>query len=112
MVIELLAISLAICFVICFVEAHHSHIKGNFISPSTSQLPLQFASRVPTILILSGILGVGVALTVETFETLLGMALTMGGFLVFGALVCISLLVCGLGKGDVRLASPRQSTIF
>jgi hypothetical protein len=97
MVMELLGISLAICF----AQAHRSHTKGNFISPSTSQLPLQFASRVPTILILTGIVGLGVALTVETFETSLGMALTMGGFLVFGVGLCILLLVCGLGKDDV-----------
>jgi hypothetical protein len=68
---------------------------------------LQHASRVPTILILIGIVGLGVALVVETFETSLGTALTMSGILVFGVGLCVSLLVCGFG-GLVRTKAGRR----
>jgi len=90
MVLELLGISLAICL----SQAHHMHARDNH--HSNAQPPLQHASRVPTALILAGIVGLGVALVAETFGTSLGTALTMGGFLIFGIGLCVSLLVCGL----------------
>jgi len=90
MVLELLGISLAICF----VRAHH--MRSNH--PSQPPLALvQHALRVPTVLILTGIVGLGVALVVETLETSLGTAVTMSGFLIFGVIICVSLLVYGLG---------------
>jgi len=46
---------------------------------------------------LTGIVGLGVALVLETLETSLGMAVTMSGFLLIGVVVCVSLLACGLG---------------
>jgi hypothetical protein len=90
--LELLAISLAVCF----AQAHHMQTGG--IPPSCFQPLLQHISRVPTVLILTGMVGLGFALVVDTFETSLGTALIMGGFLVFGIGLCVSLLVCGLGE--------------
>ena len=90
MILELLGISLAICF----VQAHH--MRGNHPSQPPVAL-VQHALRVPTVLILTGIVGLGVVLVVETLETSLGTAVTMSGFLIFGAIVCVSLLVYGLG---------------
>ena len=89
-VLELLGISLAICF----AQAHHMH---GGVRPSGGQPPLQHVSQAPTALILTGMVGLGVALVVETFKTSLGTALTMGGFLVFGIGFCVLVLVCGLG---------------
>ena len=90
MILELLGISLAICL----VQAHH--MRRNHPSQPSVAL-VQHALRVPTVLILTGIVGLGVALVVETLETSLGTAVTMSGFLIFGAIVCVSLLVYGLG---------------
>jgi len=90
MILELLGVSLAICF----VQAHH--MRGNCSSQPPVAL-VQHALRVPTVLILTGIVGLGIALVVETLETSLGTAVTMSGFLIFGVIICVSLLVYGLG---------------
>jgi hypothetical protein len=87
MVLELVGVSLAICF----AQAHHSNP-----SQPLQALP-RHALRVPTALILTGIVGLGVALVVETIDTSLGAAVTMSGFIVFGFMLCVLLLVCSLG---------------
>ena len=46
---------------------------------------------------MTGIVGLGVTLVLETLETLLGMAVTMSGFLLIRVVLCVSLLACGLG---------------
>jgi hypothetical protein len=84
MVLELVGVSLAICF----AQAHHSQ--------PLQALP-RHALRVPTALILTGIVGLGVALVVETIDTSLGAAVTMSGFIVFGFMLCVLLSVCSLG---------------
>jgi hypothetical protein len=94
MVLELLGILLAICF----AQAHHT-MNGHASQPTPALT--QHASRVPVVLILTGIVGLGVALVLETLETSLGMAVTMSGFLIIGVVLCVSLLACGL-KGLVR----------
>jgi len=90
MVLELLGILLAICF---------TQIQYTMNSHACQPPPAltQHASRVPVVLILTGIVGLGVALVLETLETSLGMAVTMSGFLLIGVVVCVSLLACGLG---------------
>jgi len=60
------------------------------------------ASQVPAVMILAGIVGLGVALVLETFETSLGAAVTMTGLLAFGVVVCLSVLLCGLGRREKR----------
>jgi hypothetical protein len=89
--LELLGILLAICF----AQAHCT-MNGH-----ASQAPpalTQHALRVPVALVLTGIVGLGIALVLETLETSLGMAVTMSGFLLIGVFICVSLLVCGLGR--------------
>jgi uncharacterized membrane protein YadS len=90
MILELLGISLAICFV------HAHHMRGTYhVRPPPALV--QHAWRVPTVLILMGIVGLGVGLVVETLETSLGTAVTMSGILIFGIFVCVLLLVRSLG---------------
>ena len=72
------------------------HMRGKHASQPPLAL-LQHALWVPTVLILTGIVGLGVALAVETLEASLGTAVTMSGFLIVGVIVCISFLVYGLG---------------
>jgi Flp pilus assembly protein TadB len=47
----------------------------------------QHALRVPVVLILTGIVGLGVTLVLETLGTSLGMAVTMGSFLLVGVVL-------------------------
>jgi hypothetical protein len=89
-VFELLGILLAICF----AQAHYTmNVHASQPPPALTQ----HASRVPVVLILTGIVGLGVALVLETLETSLGMAVTMSGFLLIGVVLCVSLLACDLG---------------
>ena len=85
MVLELLGMSVAICFAqVCLAENNQR-----------SRTPLglaRHAMRVSTMLILSGIVGLGIALVIETLETSMGTAVTMSGILIFGVVLCISLL--------------------
>ena len=85
MVLELLGMSVAICFTqVCLAENNQR-----------SRTPLglaRHAMRVSTMLILSGIVGLGIALVIETLETSMGTAVTMSGILIFGVVLCISLL--------------------
>jgi hypothetical protein len=90
MVLELVGVSL----VICFAQVHH--LRGN--QPSQLRFTLaRHALRVPTVLILMGIVGLGVVLVVEIVEISLGAAVAMSGCLVFGVVLCILLFVYGSG---------------
>jgi uncharacterized membrane protein YcjF (UPF0283 family) len=86
MILELLGILLAICF----AQAHYT--RGQPPSVLTKH-----ALRVPMVLILMGVVGLCVALVVETIETSLGIAVTMCAVLFFGVMLCVLVLVCGLG---------------
>jgi hypothetical protein len=92
-VLELLGILFAICSVQIrnADDAHHFQPLSNFD---------HVALRVPIVLILTGVVGLGAALVVETLETSLGTAVTMSSFLIFGVVSCILILIRGARKVD------------
>ena len=92
-IFELLGILLAICFVQMHNtdDAHH---------PQPLSTLARLALRVPTVLILTGIVGLGAALVVETLETSLGTAVAMSSFLFFGVVSCLLILIHGVRKVD------------
>jgi hypothetical protein len=99
---------LAILFAICFVQMHNTHDSHH--SQPLSTLSARLALRVPTVLILTGIVGLGAALVVDTLETSLGTAVAMSSFLIFGVVLCLLSLVRGLRKVDDRKDNSRSSS--
>jgi hypothetical protein len=93
MTLELLGILLAICFI------QSSNTDEVACSHSLSIL-VRLALGLPTVLILTGIIGLGAALVVETLQASLGAAVIMSGFLVFGVVCCLLTLLHGLRKLD------------
>jgi hypothetical protein len=89
MILELLGILLAICLTQSTSTAHHH-----------SQQLLTFVHRLPTLLILIGIIGLGAALVVETLETSLGTAVAMSSILLFGVVISFLTLLRGPRKVD------------
>jgi hypothetical protein len=83
-IFELLGILLAICSI------HHTD-NGHHSQPLSTLARL--AWRVPTVLVLMGIVVLGTALVVETLETSLGTAVAMSSFLVFGVVLCLLTLI-------------------
>lgn len=82
-IMELLAMLLALCVV-------HSH---NFNAVQYPRSPSTLVLQIPTVLTLMGILGLGVALIVETLKTSLGTAVVMSGFLFLGVILCLLTLL-------------------
>jgi len=79
MILELVSIFISICF----IQSRRS---------DAAQVPSTFVrllARVPSILILAGIVVLGAALVVEMFEVSMGAAIAMSALLVCGVLVCL-----------------------
>jgi hypothetical protein len=89
---------LAILFTICFVQMHNAHDSHH--SQPLLALSARLALRVPTVLVLAGIVGLGAALVVDTLETSLGTSVAMSIVLIFGVVLCLLSLVRGLKKVD------------
>lgn len=64
--------------------------------------PVRLAVQVPTVLILTGIIGTGAAIVVGTLATSLGTAVAMSGFLILGVVWCLLALIRYLGKVSNR----------
>ena len=84
-VLQLLGIFISLCF----IQSHRN--EGNPV-PSTL---VRLLMRVPTILILLGIVGLGSAFVVETLKASMGTAVAMSAFLVCGVAVCLVALLRG-----------------
>jgi hypothetical protein len=100
-ILELLGILFAICSVqMRNADNHHSQPLStlNYV-----------ALRVPIVLILTGIVGLGAALVVETLEMSLGTAVTMSSFLFFGVVLCLLTLIRDVRKVDDREDSGYSS---
>jgi len=85
-VLELLGILLAICF----VQSYHPDEGRPRQALSTLA---RLVSGVPIVLILTGIIGLAAALVVETLKASLSIAFIMSGCLIIGVILC--LLVVG-----------------
>ena len=83
MILELIGILLAICF----SQLYHADSDVHHSQPNSTSV--RFALCAPTLLILTGIVGLGAALVVETLQTSLGAAVTMSGLLAFGIILCL-----------------------
>ncbi|KIM82154.1 hypothetical protein PILCRDRAFT_820527 [Piloderma croceum F 1598] len=82
-VLELLGILLAICF----IQSYHPDEGGRpRQAPSTLA---RLVSGVPIVLILTGIIGLAAALVVETFKVSLSIAIIMSGCLRIGVILCL-----------------------
>jgi len=81
-VLELLGILLAICF----VQSYHPDEGRPRQAPSTLA---RLVSGVPIVLILTGIIGLAAALVVETFKVSLSIAIIMSGCLSIGVILCL-----------------------
>jgi hypothetical protein len=92
--LELLGILFAIC-----VAQMRNHADDRHHSQPLSTLD-HLALRVPTVLILTGVVGLGAALVVDTLETSLGMAVAMSSFLFFGVVSCLLILIHDVRKVD------------
>jgi len=90
-ILELLGILLAICLV-------HSHHPDESRPPQPLSMLVRIMSGVPIVLILTGIIGLAVALVVETLKTSLSTAVVMGGFIISGIILCILASVRGPWK--------------
>jgi hypothetical protein len=88
---------LGILFAICSVQTRNADDGHHFQPLSTLD---HVALRVRIVLILTGIVGLGAALVVETLETSLGAAITMSSFLIFGVVSCLLILIRGVRKVD------------
>ena len=84
-VLQLLGIFISLCFI-------QSHRNEGTSVPSTL---VRLLMRVPTILILLGIVGLGSAFVVETLKASMGTAVAMSTFLVCGVAVCLVALFHG-----------------
>ena len=87
-ILELLGILLAICFV-------HSHHRD---PPQRLSMLVRLTSGVPTVLILTGLIGLAMAFVMETLKTSLSTAVVMGGFIISAIFLCILALFCGPWK--------------
>jgi len=93
-IFELLGILLAICFI------HHTD-DGHHFQPFSTLARRTW--RVPTVLVLMGIVALGTALVVETLKTSLGTAVAMSSFLIFGVVLCLLTLI-----RDLRYVNDRK----
>jgi hypothetical protein len=89
---------LGILFAICFVQMRNHADDGHYSQPLSTLVHL--ALRVPTVLILTGVVGLRAALVAETLETSLGTAVAMSSFLIFGVVSCLLVLIRGVRKVD------------
>jgi len=92
-ILELLGILLAICF----VQLHHPDERHPLQTQSTL---VRLTSGVPNVLILTGIIGLATTLVVETLKTSLSMAVVMSGCIVTvsGVALCLFTSFRGLCK--------------
>jgi hypothetical protein len=88
---------LGILFAICFVQMRNAN-DGHHPQPLSTLVRL--ALRVPTVLVLAGIVGLGTGLVVETIETSLGTAIAMSSFLVFGVVLCLYIQKVDIGNDN------------
>ena len=82
-ILELIGILLAICF----SQLYHADSDVHHSQPNST--PVRFALCAPTLLISTGIVGLGAALVVETLQRSLSAAVTMSSLLAFGIIICL-----------------------